>query len=69
MKGKIEFTLPEENDEFLTAVHASDYRAIIEDVLSELRQDMRYDRIEGDVYIYAEKLSERIYLSLNGVPH
>ena len=42
MEGKLVFNLPEEQAEFHTAVHAYDWRGVVEDVLEEIRKMLKY---------------------------
>ena len=69
MKGILEFNLPEENDEFQTAVHAGDYRGIIEDILNKTRNDLKHGSLTKTTQDYLDKLRDEIYESLSGIPH
>lgn len=68
-KGILEFTLPEEQDEFNTAVHASEYRAIIEDILNKTRNDLKHGSLTKATQDYLDKMRDEIYESLSGIPH
>ena len=42
-KATITFNLPDEQQEFMDAVHASDYKAVIQDLDQKLRSKIRHD--------------------------
>lgn len=42
MKGILRFDLPEERDEFETAVHAVDWKVAVTDIVDELRRRLKY---------------------------
>ncbi len=42
-KATITFNLPDEQQEFMDAVHASDYKAVICDLDQKLRSKIKYD--------------------------
>jgi hypothetical protein len=42
-KATITFNLPDEQQEFMDAVHASDYKAVIWDLDQKLRSKIRHD--------------------------
>jgi hypothetical protein len=42
-KATITFNLPDEQDDFNNAVHASDYKAVIWDLDQKLRAKIKYD--------------------------
>jgi len=68
MKAKFEFTLPEENEEFLDAFNGSKYKYVIEEIWNEvfrknrkhgynnpkLDSDEAYEIIEELIKIYLE---------------
>ena len=41
-RAKLEFNLPEENDEFKLATHAVDLHRVINNTLNELREILKY---------------------------
>ena len=43
MKATLEFTLPDEREEFETAVHAQDYAGALHDVREALRSKAKYE--------------------------
>lgn len=42
-KATITFNLPDEQQEFMDAVHASDYKAVIQDLDQRLRSKIKHD--------------------------
>lgn len=53
MKAKLEFTLPEEREEFETAVNAGKHRSLLDDVIQLLRNEVKYgngNRTIDDIY-------------------
>lgn len=60
MKGILTFDLVEEQMDFLTAVHASDFVAVIDDLYNWLRDNYKYDK--GDISVdAAEKVKDYLY--------
>ena len=43
MKATLQFELPEEGYEYMRAVHGSDYACIIDNILSTIRNKLKYD--------------------------
>jgi len=41
-KGKLEFDLPEEGEEFSSAVHGGEYKAVLWELDQELRSKIKY---------------------------
>ena len=55
MKATLEFTLPEEREEFETAVNAGKHRSLLDDVLKVLRNEVKYGQgMRGIDDIYKE---------------
>jgi hypothetical protein len=47
-KATITFTLPDEQEDFYNAVHASDYKAVLWDLNQKLRGKLKYDTTLDD---------------------
>lgn len=60
MKAMLEFTLPEERDEHIRAVHAADAWALLDDIDQELRRIVKYGS-----EITRDQLAEEIRLQIN----
>jgi hypothetical protein len=52
-KATITFTLPEEQQDFYDAVHASDYKLVLWDLNQRLRSKIKYDDTLDDSSIAA----------------
>ena len=65
MKATLEFTLPEEREEFYAANHGMDYRMVIEDVLRLLRDKLKYGELSGPEDAIYERLRQDIYAALD----
>ena len=50
MKAVLEFTLPEQNNEFQAAVNGLNYKSAIYDFDQLLRSEMKYKELSEDTY-------------------
>lgn len=62
MKAKLEFDLPEENEEFKLATKAIDYYCALDDIRQYIRQLYKYDDV-GEVSI--DELHDKFWEILN----
>jgi hypothetical protein len=60
MKATLEFTLPEESEEYQIAVDGLKWRAVVSDALEDLRRERKYTDISEADLTYNEKISEKI---------
>ena len=68
MKAILEFNLPEDEDNFRMATHASDYFAALWDFAQWLRENLKYRNDEVhkmNGYEFLEKCNEEFYYILN----
>lgn len=47
-KGKLTFTLPEEQEEFQTAINAQKYKDLVQDINEHIRRRLKYEEISGE---------------------
>ena len=65
-KATITFTLPEEQQDFHDAVHASDYKNVIWDLDQKLRSKIKYDEsIDNQTELAFEMVRAMLYDLLN----
>jgi hypothetical protein len=50
MKAVLEFNLPEENKDFLSAINGENYKSAIKDFDELLRSEMKYKELSKDTY-------------------
>jgi len=60
MKSVLEFDLPEENDDFLSAINGWKYNAIIFDLQNWLRSKYKHEDLTEQEYDLIEKIREYI---------
>jgi hypothetical protein len=60
MKATLEFTLPEEAEEYQIAVDGIKWRGVVSDALEDLRRERKYTDISEADLAYNEKISEKI---------
>jgi hypothetical protein len=60
MKATLEFTLPEESEEYQIAVDGLKWRAVVSDTLEVLRRERKYAELSQSDLTYNEKISEKI---------
>jgi hypothetical protein len=61
MKVTILFDLPQDQDEFHTAVLAPQYKAALWDILEALRRMLKYDEQSGEVQAALRKFAEEAH--------
>jgi hypothetical protein len=61
MKATLEFTLPEESEEYQIAVDGMKWRGVVSEILEELRRERKYTEISETDTAYNEKISEKIW--------
>ena len=69
MKATLEFNIPEENEEFLLAVHGSDWQHVAWQIDTWLRSKTKYapDDMPEEAYKAYEKTREELHqIILNG---
>lgn len=59
-KGKITFTLPEEQEEFQTAVNAWKYKILVGEIKEKIRNKIKHEELDEDVYLALVDLQEFI---------
>jgi hypothetical protein len=64
MKATLEFTLPEEADEHLTAVKATDWQLALWDVGQKLRENVKHGDDDKQAE-WAQEIRDFIYEQLN----
>lgn len=60
MKTSLRFKLPEEQDEFETAIKAMEYRIVISEVLSSLRDKLKYGVLSDEQYHAIEAIQAEV---------
>lgn len=61
MKAILEFNLPEDNDEFEMASHASSYRSVIFDIDAYLRSRLKYEEHSEEVHQTLQAVRDKLY--------
>ena len=61
MKAVLEFNLPEEHEEFIAAVHATDALFVIHQMSERMRQILKYEEHPENVYDIVEKLRGELF--------
>lgn len=61
MKATIEFTLPEEDDAFRTAVNALEYRATVNEIMMAVRDKLKYCELTDDQHSIVQELYDRFH--------
>lgn len=57
----IKFNLPEENYEFECAIKGMEYRALLDDMDSYLRNKLKYEELSDDTYKALEQAREQLH--------
>jgi len=60
MEAILKFNLPEENDEFNSAINGSNYSSIIWELKQYLRSQLKYENLSNDADEALEKVKEKI---------
>lgn len=61
MKATLTFNLPDENDEFIAAVHASDALHVINEISQRMRTIYKYEDHTAEVYEVVQNLREELF--------
>lgn len=61
MKATLTFNLPEENHEFIAAVHASDALHVINEISQRMRTIYKYEDHTTEVYEVVQNLREELF--------
>ena len=61
MKAKLEFNLPEENEEFQVAVDGWRYKSIIWELDSFLRSKLKYENLQEKEYEIFDKVRSHLW--------
>ena len=72
MKVTLEFNLPEDEEKFNVAFHAKDYKRVLNDLVTELRDRLKYDPPKNKkeygalngVYVRLFKLAEEYGITI-----
>lgn len=59
-KAKLTFTLPEEQEEFQTAINAWKYRILVGEIKEKIRRKIKHEEISEDVYLALDDLQDFI---------
>ena len=68
MKGILEFTLPDEDEEFRSAASGHVYRSILLGVSNALRQKLKYMDLSDETSTTLAELRDSIHVDLDGLP-
>ena len=68
MKATLTFDLPEEREDYHTATHATDYRAVLSNTDEWARQCVKYGHTFKSVEEALDELRKRIHDDLDGLP-
>lgn len=61
MEAILKFNLPEENDEFNSAINGSAYSSIVWELKQYLRSQLKYENLSSDADEALEKVKEKIF--------
>ena len=61
MKAQLIFNLPEDNADFIQAVHASDAVHVLNEISQRMRTIIKYEDHTPEVYEVVEKLREQLF--------
>ena len=59
-KATLEFSLPDEQDEYRLAIHAHDWRSVVHELDQECRRRLRYESLEPELIKALEWVRETI---------
>jgi hypothetical protein len=61
MKAQLIFNLPEEQPEFMQAIHGSDAVHVLNEISQRMRSIYKYESHTAEVYEVVEKLREELF--------
>ena len=66
MLAKLEFNLPEDEEEYRNAINGADYKLALEDMDNYLRGRLKYEELPEDVHKALQEARDKLLYLTNG---